>query len=69
MQYQSAIVVAGPMKGTRRVRSLEYLAREDMKTRQSHHKLVLYFKIANKFVPSNLSDLLPQTVQQSSGLY
>jgi hypothetical protein len=48
VQYQSATVVVGAMKGTSRVRLLEELAWEDMKTRRSIHKLILYFKIVNK---------------------
>ena len=39
-----------------------------LKTRRSIHKLILYFKIVNKLTPNYLSDLLPQTVQQWSGL-
>jgi hypothetical protein len=68
VQYQAATVVVGAMKGTSRVRLLEELAWEDMKTRRSIHKLILYFKIVNKLTPNYLSDLLPQTVQQRSGL-
>ena len=68
VQYQAATVVVGAMKGTSRVRLLEKLAWEDMKTRRSIHKLILYFKIVNKLTPNYLSNLLPQTVQQRSGL-
>ena len=68
VQYQAATVVVGAMKGTSRVRLLEELAWEDMKTRRSIHKLILYFKIVNKLTPNYLSDLLPQTVQQRLGL-
>ena len=64
LQYQSTIVVTGAMKGTSRSRILEELSWEDMKTRRSMHKLVLYFKIVNSFTPNYLSYLLPQTVQQ-----
>jgi hypothetical protein len=38
-----------------------------MKTKRSIHKLIS-FKIVNKLTPNYLSDLLPQTVQQRSGL-
>ena len=68
LQYQSAKVVTGAMKGTSKSRLLEELAWEDLKTRRSMHKLVLYFKIVNNLTPSYLSDLIPQTVQQRSGL-
>ena len=68
VQYQSARVVTGAMQGTSKSRLLEELAWEDLKTRRSIHKLVLYFKIVNNFTPNYLSNLLPQTVQQRSGL-
>ena len=69
VRYQSAIAVTGAMKGiTSRARLLEELVWEDMKTRRSMHKLVLYFKIVNNLTPNYLLNLLPQTVQQRSGL-
>ena len=68
IQYQSAKMVKGAMQGTSKSRLLEELAWEDLKTRRSIHKLVLYFKIVNNFTPSYLSDLIPQTIQQRSGL-
>jgi hypothetical protein len=39
-----------------------------IKTRRSVHKLVLFFKIVNNLVPRYLTDLLPATSQQRSGL-
>ena len=68
IQYESARVVTGAMKGTSRSRLLEELSWEDMKTRRSMHKLVLYYKILNNLTPNYLSDFLPQTVQQRSVL-
>ena len=68
VQYESAKVVTGAMQGTSKSRLLEELAWKDLKTRRSIHKLVLYFKIVNNFTPSYLSNLLPQTVKQRSGL-
>ena len=68
VQYQSAMVVTGAMRGTSRSRVLEDLAWEDMKTRRLVHKLILYFEIVNNHVPEYLSKLLPQTVEQRSGL-
>jgi hypothetical protein len=56
------------MKGTSKSRVLEELAWEDMGTRRLTHKLVLFFKIVNHLTPGYLSVLLPQTVQQRSGL-
>ena len=47
VQYESAKVVTGAMRGTGRQRLLEELAWEDLKTRRSIHKLVLFFKIVN----------------------
>ena len=55
------------MRGTSRSKLLDELAWENMKTRPSMHKLISYFKIVNNCTPNYLADLLPQTVQQSSG--
>ena len=68
VQYHSAMVVSGAMRGICRSRVLEDLAWEDMKTRRLVHKLILNFKIVNNHVPEYLSKLLPQTVEQRSGL-
>jgi hypothetical protein len=67
IQYESARVVTGAMRGTSRSKLLDELAWENMKTRRSMHKLILYFKIVNNCTPNYLADLLPQTVQQRSG--
>ena len=56
------------MQGTSKSRLLEEFALEDLKTKRSIHKLVLYFKIVNNFTLNYLSNLLPQTLQQRSGL-
>ena len=69
VQYESARVVTGAMRGTSRSRLSDELAWEDMNTRRSMHKFVLFYKIVNNLTPSFLSDLLPQTVQQGSGLF
>ena len=68
VQYEAAKVVTGAMKGTSKSRVLEELAWEDMGTRRLIHTLVLFFKIVNHLTPGYLSVLLPQTVQQRSGL-
>jgi hypothetical protein len=68
VQYHSAMVVSGAIRGICRSRVLEDLAWEDMKTRRLVHKLILYFEIVNNHVPEYLSNLLPQTVEQRSGL-
>ena len=68
VQYEFAKLVTGAMKGTARQRFLEQLGWEDLKTRHSVHKLVLFFKIVNKMTPSYLFDLLTPTTQEGSGL-
>jgi hypothetical protein len=52
VQYESARVVTGAMRGTSRSRLSDELAWEDMNTRRSMHKLVLYYKIVNNLTPS-----------------
>jgi hypothetical protein len=69
VQYESARVVTGAMRGTRRSRLSDELAWEDMNTRRSMHKLVLYYKIVNNLTPSFLSDLLPQTVHKGRAFF
>jgi hypothetical protein len=67
IQYESAKrVVKDATRGTRS-KLLDELALENMKTRRSMNKLILYFKIVNNCTPNYLADLLPQTVQQRSG--
>lgn len=68
VQYESARVVTGSMRGTSRRKLLDELAWEDLKTRRSMHKLVLFFKIGNNLTPGYLSDILTLTTQQRSGL-
>jgi hypothetical protein len=67
IQYESARVVMGAMRGTSRSKLLDELAWENIKTRRSMHKLILYFKIVNNCTPNYLADLLPEMVQQRSG--
>ena len=68
VQYEAAKVVTGAMRGTSRQRLLAELSWDELKTRRSTHKLVLFFKIAKKLVPEYLYNLLPLTVQQRSGM-
>ncbi len=68
IQYASARVVTGALRGTSKSKLLDEVAWEDMKTRRSMHKLISYFKITNNCTPNYLADLLPQTVQQRSGI-
>ena len=63
VQYEFAKVVTGAMKGTGYQKLLEELVWEDLKTRCSFHKLVLFFKIVNELTPNYLLDLLPITTQ------
>jgi hypothetical protein len=59
VQYESARVVTGPMRGTSRSRLSDELAWEDMNTRRSMHKLVLYYKIVNNLTPSFIRLVTP----------
>ena len=68
VQYEAAKLVTGAMKGTSQRKLLDELAWEELKTRRSVHKLVLFFKIVNNLVPRYLTDLLPVTSQQRAGL-
>jgi hypothetical protein len=66
IQNESARIVTGAMKGTNRVRLLNELCWEDLKTRRFLHKLLLLYKIINCLTPSYLRDLLPPYVHQRS---
>ena len=66
IQNESARIVTGAMKGTNRVRLLNELCWEDLKTRRFLHKLSLLYKIINCLTPSYLRDLLPPYVYQRS---
>ena len=62
VQYESAKVVTDALRGTGGQRLLEELAWEDLKTRRSIHKLVLFFKIVNNLTQAiYLTYLLLQT--------
>ena len=62
VQYESAKVVTGAMKGTCRNYLMKETGWEDMKLRRSIHKLFFYFKIVNNLVPNYLKELLPSQV-------
>ena len=64
VQYEAARMVMGAMRGTSRSRLLHEVAWEEMKIRRKLHKLVLYFKIKNRLVPSYLSEFIPYIVGQ-----
>ena len=66
IQNESARIVTGAIKGTNRVRLLNELCWEDLKTRRFLHKLSLLYKIINCLTPSYLRDLLPPYVYQRS---
>jgi hypothetical protein len=66
IQNESARIVTGAMKGTNRVRLLNELCWEDLKTRRFLYKLSLLYKIINCLTPSYLRDLLPPYVHQRS---
>ena len=61
VQYEAARVVTGAMRSTSRSSLLHKVAWEEMKIRRKLHKLVFYFKIKNRLVPSYLLELLPCT--------
>ena len=52
IQNESARIVTAAMKGTNRVRLLNELCGEDLKTRRFLHKLSLLYKIINCLIPS-----------------
>ena len=64
VQYKAARVVTGAMRSTSRSRLLHDVAWEEMKIRRKLHKLVFYFMIKSRLVPSYLSQLIPCTVGQ-----
>lgn len=66
VQYMSAIIVSGALKGTNRLRLLEELGWDDLKTRRRLHKLFLFYKIVAGLSPSFLRDLLPSKVHEKS---
>ena len=67
IQYESARVVTGAMKGTSRTKLLNELGWEDLKSRRQMHKLAFFYKIVKGLAPSYLTDLLPLTVGERTG--
>ena len=66
VQYESAKIVTGAIKGTSRHYLMKDLGWEDMKLRCIIHKLMFYYKIVNNFVPNYLKELLPaQTFERT----
>ena len=66
VQYESAKIVTGAIKGTSRRNLMKDLGWEDMKLRRIIHKLMFYYKIVNNFVPNYLKELLPtQTFERT----
>ena len=66
VQYESARIVTGAIRGTNRNRLLEELCWEDLKTRRHIHKLSFFYKIITHTAPSYLCNLLPPYVNQRS---
>ena len=66
IQYESAIVVSGALKGTSKQKVLAELGWENLKTRRLIHKLLLFYKIVNGHTPSFLRDILPSKVKEKS---
>ena len=59
VQYESAKIVTGAIKGTSRHNLMKELEWEDMKLKRIIHKLIFYYKIVNNPVPNYLKELLP----------
>jgi hypothetical protein len=66
LQYESAIIVTGALKGSSKQRLLSELCWEEMKTRRLFHKLTLFYKIVKGYTPSYLRSLLPPKVCEMS---
>ena len=62
VQYESAKIVMGAIKGTSRQCLMKELGWEDMKLRRTIHKLMFFCKIGNNLVPNYLKELLPTQV-------
>ena len=59
VQYESAKIVTGAIKGTSRQCLMKEIGWEDMKLRRTIHKLMFYNKNVNNLVPNHLKELLP----------
>jgi len=66
LQYESAQVVTGAIKGTSKSKLFAELSWESLKTRRFMHKLTLFYKIVNYLTPPYLTMLLPQKVAAKS---
>jgi len=66
IQYDSAIVISGALKGTSEEKLLIELGWENLKIRRHLHKLILFYKIVNGYTPSFLQGLLPSKVNEKS---
>ena len=64
IQYESARVVTGAIKGTSAGALMNELAWESLSTRRKMHKLFYIFKIINQISPKYLVELLPDTVDE-----
>ena len=59
VQYETAKIVTGAMKGTSRRSLMHEIGWEDLKVSRSIHKLIFYFKIVHNLTPNYLKELLP----------
>lgn len=68
VQYESARVITGAIKGTSARLLRNELALEELSTRRQLHKLALFYKIANMLTPMYLTELLPCMQREISQL-
>jgi hypothetical protein len=64
IQYESAKLVTGAVKGTSARALMNELAWEKLSDRRKMHKLAYFFKIIKHISPLYLIELLPNTVGQ-----
>ena len=63
-RYETAKTVTGAIKGTSKHHLAYELGWEEMRSRRSDHKVILYYKIVNKLCPNYLKNLLSVQVSE-----
>lgn len=66
VQYESARVVTGAIKGNSARKLRDELAWEELSLRRKLHKLIHFYKIAKRLAPMYLIELLPHTQGECS---
>ena len=64
VQYNAALAITGPMKGTSQMKLYNKLGLESLKFRRWFRKLCLFFKIIKHGLPEYLFNLIPQSNHQ-----